>query len=152
MAKELRDHQKHVSSHEGQDPLLPEGFSRLQYNIALIVVTFEFTFGRGTGLVVGLMLRALVGALAIALAVVLPGLDSITVGCIFGILALVSFEVVWGLWRPINRKSAGDAVRWNVAHESPEQRSNRHRSVALLVGAWGAVVASCVFLVVTHGW
>jgi hypothetical protein len=151
--QEMRDRPKHVSSPEGKrDPLLPEGFSRLQYHIALIVVTFEFTFGKGAGIVGLLMLLALAGVVGLTLAVAVPGLDSQTVGLILAGIAFLFFNIFWAVWIPINRKSAGDAVRWNVAHESPEQRSYRRKVVALLVVSWGTAVASCVLWAITHGW
>lgn len=153
MPRELRDRPKHVSSPEGQrDPLLPEGFSRLQYHIALVVVTFEFTFGKGAGLVGLLMFQALAAAVGLTLAFAVPGLDSKTLGLILVGIAFLFFNVVLAVWLPINRKSAGDAVRWNVAHESAAQRSYRHRVVALLVVAWGTAVASSVLWAITRDW
>ena len=79
MPRELRDRPKHASSpNSKRDPLLPEGFSRLQYQIALILVTFEFTFGKGTGLVGLLMFQGLAAAVGLTLAFAVPGLDSKT--------------------------------------------------------------------------
>ena len=153
MPRELRDRPKHVSSPESKrDPLVPEGFSRLQYHIALIVVTFEFTFGKGAGLVGLLMFQVLAAAVGLTLAFTVPGLESKTLALILGGIAFLLFNAFWAVWIPINRKSAGDAVRWNVAHESREQRSYRHKVVALLVVAWGTAVVSCVLWGITHDW
>jgi len=153
MSRKPHDHPKRVSALEGnRDPLLPEGFSRLQYHVALIVVTFEFTFGKGAGLVGALMLQVLAGVIGWTLAVAVPGLDLTTLGFIFAFIGFLFFNVYWAIWVPISRKSAGDAVRWNVAHESPEQRSYRHKVVALLVVAWGTAVVLGMAWAITHGW